>query len=68
MDGTVAAYRFPFLMVADSLVMKQDSKYYEHFYKEMKEWEHYVPLKHDLTDAVEKVKWAKENDAEVSDK
>ena len=48
--------------------MKQDSKYYEHFYKEMKEWEHYVPLKHDLTDAVEKVKWAKENDAEVSDK
>ena len=64
-DGTVAAYRFPFLMVGDSLVMKQNSKYYEHFYKEMKEWEHYVPLNHNLTDAIEKVKWARENDGEA---
>lgn len=64
-DGTVAAYRFPYLLLGDSLVMKQDSKYYEHFYKELKAWEHYVPLKRDLTDTVEKIKWAKENDDEA---
>ena len=64
-DGTVAAYRLPFLMVSDTLVMKQDSKYFEHFYKLMKPWEHYVPLKSDLTDTVEKIKWAKQHDDEA---
>ena len=32
-DGTVAAYRLPYLMLADSLVFKQNSHYYEHFYR-----------------------------------
>ena len=64
-DGTVAAYRFPYLMLGDALVFKQDSDYYEHFYRQMKPNVHYVPLKHDLTDVVQKVKWAKAHDNEV---
>ena len=35
MDGTVAAYRLPYLLAADSVVLKQESKYYEHFYKDV---------------------------------
>ena len=35
MDGTVAAYRFPYLMAGDSVIFKQDSPYYEFFYKEV---------------------------------
>ncbi|XP_040832833.1 protein O-glucosyltransferase 3 isoform X3 [Ochotona curzoniae] len=64
-DGTVAAYRYPYLMLGDSLVLKQDSPYYEHFYMALKPWKHYVPIKRNLSDVLEKVKWAKENDEEA---
>ena len=65
-DGTVAAYRLPYLMAGNSLVLKQDSGYYEHFYKEMKPWVHYVPVRADLSDLEEKIEWARANDEKVS--
>lgn len=58
-DGTVAAYRFPYLLLGDSLVIKQASPYYEHFYVELEPWRHYVPVKRTLVDLLEKIKWAK---------
>jgi len=61
-DGTVAAYRLPYLLVGDSVVLKQDSKYYEHFYHDLQPMKHYIPLKHGLSDVKEKIMWAKEND------
>lgn len=64
-DGTVAAYRFPYLMLGSSLVLKQDSHYYEFFYSHLKAGAHYVPVKRNLSDLLEKIKWAKENDAEA---
>jgi len=60
-DGTVAAYRFPFLLSGNSLVFKQDSEYYEHFYADSIPWVHYVPVNADLSNLVERIKWAKEN-------
>ena len=36
LDGTVAAYRFPYLLAGDSVILKQDSPYYEYFYKEVR--------------------------------
>ena len=53
-DGTVAAYRFPFLLAGDSLVVKQQSDYYEHFYNELTPGQHFLEVKHDLSDLVEK--------------
>lgn len=64
-DGTVAAYRFPYLLAGDALVLKQDSSYYEHFYSELKPKQHYLPFKQDLSDLLEKIQWAKDNNAEV---
>lgn len=64
-DGTVAVYRYPYLMLGDSLVLKQDLPYYEHFYVALGPWKHYVPIKRNLSDLLEKVKWAKENDEEA---
>ncbi|XP_043275390.1 protein O-glucosyltransferase 2-like [Venturia canescens] len=64
-DGTVAAYRFPYLLAGDSLVMKQDSKYYEYFYNQIAAGEHYIAVKQDLSDLVEKILWAQENDEEA---
>lgn len=61
-DGTVAAYRLPYLLAGDALVLKQKSPYYEHFYKDLQEWYHYVPFSRDLSDLEEKLKWAIDND------
>lgn len=63
LDGTVAAYRFPYLLAGGSLVFKQKSKYYEHFYNELIPNLHYIPIEEDLSDLVETILWAKENDA-----
>nr|XP_008110102.1 PREDICTED: KDEL motif-containing protein 2 isoform X1 [Anolis carolinensis] len=64
-DGTVAAYRFPYLLLGDSVVLKQSSPYYEYFYKELSPWSHYIPIKRNLEDLLEKIKWVKENDEVV---
>jgi len=61
-DGTVAAYRLPFLLAGDSVVFKQESIFYEYFYKQLLPMEHYVPVKHDLSDLIDKIKWARHND------
>ncbi|XP_039892032.1 protein O-glucosyltransferase 3 [Simochromis diagramma] len=66
-DGTVAAYRFPYLMLGNSLVLKQDSQYYEHFYSHLRAGTHYIPVKRNLSDLLEKIRWAKENDAEAQE-
>lgn len=66
-DGTVAAYRLPYLLAGDSLVLKQQSPYYEHFYDDLQPWTHYVPFKRDLSDLEEKLKWAMDNDEKVKE-
>lgn len=66
-DGTVAAYRFPYLMLGDSLVLKQDSQYYEFFYGRLQPGVHYVPVRRNLSDLLEKIKWARENDARAQE-
>uniref|UniRef100_A0A8C5FMA5 Protein O-glucosyltransferase 2 n=1 Tax=Gadus morhua TaxID=8049 RepID=A0A8C5FMA5_GADMO len=66
-DGTVAAYRLPYLLAGDSVVMKLDSGYYEHFYNELKPWTHYIPVRADLGDLLEKIQWAKDHDQEARD-
>ncbi|XP_070575936.1 protein O-glucosyltransferase 2-like [Ptychodera flava] len=65
MDGTVAAYRFPYLMAGNSVVFKHESEYYEHFYQDLQEGVHYVPFKKDLSNIIEKIEWAKQHDDEV---
>ncbi|TSQ01559.1 KDEL motif-containing protein 1 [Bagarius yarrelli] len=64
-DGTVAAYRLPYLLAGGSVVLKQDSIYYEHFYSQLQPWVHYIPLKADLSDLLEKIQWAKDHDEET---
>ncbi|XP_028447389.1 protein O-glucosyltransferase 2 [Perca flavescens] len=64
-DGTVAAYRLPYLLAGDSVVLKQDSGYYEHFYNELRPWEHYIPIRSDLGDLLEKIQWAWDHDEEA---
>lgn len=65
LDGTVAAYRFPYLLAGDSLVFKQESMYYEFFYNDVKPWIHYVPFKQDLSDLVDQIQWAIQHEDEA---
>ncbi|KAF4519087.1 hypothetical protein B566_EDAN001679 [Ephemera danica] len=65
LDGTVAAYRFPYLLAGGSLVLKQESQYYEHFYKQLIPGEHYVPFARDLSDLVTQIQWAMDHDEEA---
>ncbi|XP_075247888.1 protein O-glucosyltransferase 3-like isoform X2 [Convolutriloba macropyga] len=64
-DGTVAAYRLPFLLAGNSVVLKHDSDYYEHFYSQLEPWRHYIPYNRNLSDLVGKLEWAKKNDVTV---
>jgi hypothetical protein len=50
------------LLAGNSLVFKQKSKYYEFFYKNLKEGKQFVSIKKDLSDLVDKVNWAIKND------
>ncbi|XP_078513629.1 protein O-glucosyltransferase 2 [Lissotriton helveticus] len=63
-DGTVAAYRLPYLLAGNSVILKQESIYNEHFYNELQPWKHYIPFKRDLSDLLEKLQWAKNHDEE----
>ena len=46
-------------------MFKVDSPYYEHFYHSLVPWQHYVPVKADLSDLLERIQWAKDNDQEA---
>ena len=61
----MAAYRIPYLMGGGSLILKQDSQFYEHFYSQLQPYVHYVPIRADVTDVLDKIQWAKDNDDEV---
>ena len=62
LDGTVAAYRLPALLAGNSVVLKQDSKWYEHFYAELEPFVHYIPVKEDATDVMDQLQWARTYD------
>lgn len=64
-DGTVAAYRMPYLLAGSGLVLKQDSGYYEHFYPRLVPMQHFIPIHHNLSNLVEKLLWARSNDKEA---
>ncbi|CAF3762581.1 unnamed protein product [Adineta steineri] len=66
-DGTVASYRFPYLLAGDSLIFKQTSSYYEYFYRDLIPNKHYIPVKKDLSDLIEKIQWAKTHDDEAQE-
>ncbi len=65
-DGHTCTYpRFYLGLAANSVVFKHDSDHYQWFYKLLKPYEHYIPVKADFSDLPEKVQWARAHDKEV---
>jgi len=52
-------------LLSDSITLKQETDQIEHFYGALIPFEHYIPIKEDLSDLLEKVEWAKEHDDEA---
>lgn len=63
-DGHVSAFRLSLEMCMGSTILLVDSPYRIWFRSMLKPMVHYVPVKKDLSDLVEKIKWCRTNDRE----
>lgn len=61
-DGHVSAFRLSLEMSMGSTILLADSPYRIWFRSMLKPMVHYVPVKADLSDLVEKIKWCRAND------
>lgn len=52
-------------LLSGALTLKQDSPDIMYFYDELIPWVHYVPVRNDLSDLIEKIRWAKTHDEEA---
>lgn len=66
-DGHTAAFRLSLEMAMGSVILKVDSKYKLWFFDMLIPYVHYVPVKGDLSDLIDKVKWCRENDEKCRD-
>jgi len=51
-------------LLSNSCVLRQDSLAQEWYESKLEQWVHFVPVKYDLSDLFEKIRWAKEHDNE----
>jgi hypothetical protein len=63
-DGHVSAFRLSLELSMGSVVLLQESKYRVWFRKYLKEYVHYIPIKEDLSDLYDKIRWCRSHDAE----
>jgi len=63
-DGHVSAFRLSLELSMGSVVLLQDSKYRVWFRKYLIPNKHYIPIKEDLSDLFEKIRWCRKNDEE----
>lgn len=64
-DGEVNSWSaFWWKLYSNSVVFKVNSHFEQWYYKELKEWVHYIPVKEDLSDLEEKYQWAMEHPEE----
>jgi hypothetical protein len=63
-DGNIAAFRLSEDLQSGSTVLKVQGPYTVWFSPLLKEYEHYVPIKADLSDLEEKIMWCREHDSE----
>jgi len=62
-DGFTAAWRLSKYMLSYSVILKVDSQWVEHFYNDLKPWVHYIPIKSDLSDLIQRIAWCRENNS-----
>ncbi len=64
-DGVICAYpAFQWRLLSNSVTLKQESDEVQWFYRAVKPYVHYIPLKQDLSDLYDQIVWAQNHDAE----
>lgn len=61
-DGHVSAYRLSLEMTSGCCLLLVDSPYFLWFRPLLKPFQHFVPVKADLSDLVERIRWCRKND------
>lgn len=62
-DGEVNAWSGLFWkLYSNSTVFKVESHFEEWYYGDLVPWTHYIPVNGDMSDLMEKIEWAKQND------
>jgi hypothetical protein len=64
-EGEGYSGRVKHLLWSHRPLLLQDRPHKEYFYEFMKEWEHFIPVKRDLSDLVEKTQWCLNNYSEA---
>ncbi len=65
-DGNTAAWRrVPWIMLSNSVLVKQESNKIQWFYSAMKPYVHYVPVNERITDIFLQLEWMKSHDAKL---
>jgi len=65
LDGDGCSGRLGKLLTSGAVVLKPWAAGYPFYYRALHEWEHYVPLRPDLSDLPERVRWLQAHDAEA---
>lgn len=66
LDGVTSSFpATQWKLLSGCLVFKQETENIQYFYGELIPWKHYIPVKKDLTDLMEKLEWARKNDSQA---
>lgn len=66
-DGHVTAFRLSRELSMNSVIFIVDSEYKLWFQNLLKPYKHYIPIKADLSDLIDRIKWAKSHDKECEE-
>lgn len=66
LDGHMCTYPgYQWRLLSNSVCLKQESDQVQWFYKALKPYAHYIPIRNDMSDLLEKINWAKGHEKEV---
>lgn len=66
-DGHVTAFRISLEMNMGSVILLVKSKYSIWFMKKLRPYVHYVPIKEDLSDLLDQIRWCRSHDTECQE-
>lgn len=67
-DGNSCTYeRCRWILLSNSVLVKHQSDNIQWFYKALKAYEHYIPIKNDWSDLYSQYQWLKENDQKAKE-
>jgi hypothetical protein len=64
-DGNTNSWGFLAKLLMGSCILKVESPFRQWYYDRLRPWEHYIPIRGDLSDLEERVQWCREHDEEA---